>query len=108
MAAAAQVVAQAAAVVAVVDGEGRRLEVRRPSALERLRVLKAVGPVGAMNDRYLGVAMLAACVVSVDGVPLPFPGNEAAVEASVARLGDAGLEAAAGVLGAEEENEPGN
>lgn len=101
-----RLVAEAQSVRSVTDEEGRALEVRRPTALDRLRLLRAVGPVGAQNDRYLGMAMLAACVMSVDGVPLPFPGNEAGVEASVQRLGDAGLAAAARMLAPDEETSP--
>jgi len=103
---AGQLVAAAQSTFTVTDEDGRALEVRRPTALDRLRLLRAVGPVGAQNDRYLGMAMLAACVTSVDGVPLPFPGNEAGVEASVQRLGDAGLAAAARALAPEDEVSP--
>ena len=99
-----RLVAEAQSVLTVMDEGGRALEIRRPTALDRLRLLRAVGPVGAQNDRYLGMAMLAACVTSVDGVPLPFPGNEAGVEANVQRLGDAGLAAAARALAPEEES----
>lgn len=101
-----RLVAEAQGVLTVMDENGRTLEVRRPTALDRLRLLRAVGPAGAQNDRYLGMAMLAACVMSVEGVPLPFPGNEAGVEASVQRLGDAGLAAAAQALAPDEEASP--
>ncbi len=101
-----RLVAEAQNVLTVTDEEERVLELRRPTALDRLRLLRAVGPVGAQNDRYLGMAMLAACVMSVDGVPLPFPGNEAGVEANVQRLGDAGLAAAAQALAPGEESSP--
>jgi hypothetical protein len=101
-----RLVAEAQGVLSVTDEDGRTLAVRRPTALDRLRLLRAVGPVGAQNDRYLGMAMLAACVLSVDGVPLPFPGNEAGVEANVQRLGDSGLAAAARALAPEDEASP--
>lgn len=105
----ARLVAAAQTIVTVVDEEGRTLELRRPTALDRLRLLRAVGPQGALNDRYLGMAMLAACVLSIDGVPLPFPVNEAGVETSVQRLGDAGLAAAAEALApVDEEQQAGN
>ena len=87
----ARIVAEAASVSAVTDALGRVLEVRRPGALDRLRLFKAVGPGLAENDRYLGYAMLAMCVVSIDGVPVPQPANEGQVEALVGRLGDAGI-----------------
>ena len=86
-----QIVSAASAVLSVTDGQGRLLEVRRPGALDRLRLFKAVGPVLAENERYLGYAMLAMCVQSIDGVPVPAPVNEGQLEGLVARLGDAGL-----------------
>lgn len=86
-----QIVSAAAAVLSVTDGQGRLLEVRRPGALDRLRLFKAVGPVLAENERYLGYALLAMCVQSIDGVPVPAPVNEGQLEGLVARLGDAGL-----------------
>ena len=87
----ARIVAEAAALSSVVDAGGRVLEVRRPGALDRLRLFKAVGPGLSVNDQYLGYAMLAMCVASIDGVPVPQPVNEGQVEALVGRLGDAGM-----------------
>lgn len=87
----ARIVAAAQATVRVTDGVGRVLEVRRPGALDRLRLFKAVGPRLSLNDRYLGHAMLAMCVGSIDEVPVPQPVNEAQLEALVGRLGDAGM-----------------
>ncbi len=86
-----QIVSAAVAVLSVTDGQGRLLEIRRPGALDRLRLFKAVGPALAENERYLGYAMLAMCVQSIDGVPVPAPVNEGQLEGLVARLGDAGL-----------------
>lgn len=75
----------------VTDALGRVLRVRRPGALDRLRLFKAVGPVLASNERYVGYAMLAMCVGGIDGVPQPAPANEGQLEALVQRLGDAGM-----------------
>lgn len=99
-----QIVAAASAVLMVTDGQGRVLEVRRPGALDRLRLFKAVGPALAENERYLGYAMLAMAVSSIDGVPVPAPVNEGQLEGLVARLGDPGLVAVSGAL----EDAPGN
>ncbi len=107
----ARIVAEAGAGWAVEDAGGRRIGVRRPGALDRLRLFKALGPGLAQNERYVGYAMLAMCVESLDGVPVPQPGNEGQLEGLVARLGDAGMvavgralvedDAAGGVAGAE-------
>lgn len=75
----------------IVDAGGRVLRIRRPGALDRLRLFKAVGPALASNERYVGYAMLAMCVTSIDGVPQPSPVNEGQLEALVQRLGDAGM-----------------
>lgn len=86
-----RIIQEAAREFTVTDAAGRSLCLRRPGALDRLRLFKAVGPVLASNDRYVGYAMLAMCVTSIDGVPQPAPGNEGQLEALVQRLGDAGM-----------------
>jgi hypothetical protein len=83
------------------DGEGRELALRRMTALDRLRLFKAVGPQLAQNTPYLGMAMLAASVCSIDGVPVPPPVTEGQVEALVSRLGDSGIAAAASAFAGE-------
>ncbi len=88
-----RIVAEAGAPLTIVDAQGRKLEFRRPSALDRLRLFKALGPGLSDNTRYVGYAMLAYCVSAIDDVPIPAPASEAQVEMLVNRLGDAGLEA---------------
>ncbi len=75
----------------VTDATGRLLRIRRPGALDRLRLFKAVGPGLASNERYVGYAMLAMCVTCIDGIPQPAPSNEGQLEALVQRLGDPGM-----------------
>jgi len=82
----------------VKDQLGRSLTLRRLNAIDRLRLFKALGPVLSENAAYLGMALLAVSVTSIDGVPLPAPGSEAQVEALILRLGDEGLEAAASMF----------
>lgn len=79
----------------VVDAQGRRLSIRRLTALDKLRLFKAAGPVLSQNQPWLGMAMLACAVVSIDDVPIPCAVNEQQIEALVARLGDYGIEAIA-------------
>jgi len=86
-----RIVLEAAREVDVTDASGRLLRVRRPGALDRLRLFKAVGPGLASNERYVGYAMLAMCVTSIDGIPQPAPTNEGQLEALVQRLGDPGM-----------------
>jgi hypothetical protein len=84
--------------VTATDKTGRKLVVRRLDALAKLRLFKAVGPTNSKNDPYLGMAMLAACVLSIDDIPVVLPVNEQQIEALVAKLGDDGIEAVAEVM----------
>ncbi len=94
----ARLIAAAQAAPEVTDALGRRLSLRRLTALDKLRLFKAAGPVLAQNQPWLGLAILAASVAAIDDVPVPAPANEAQVEALVARLGDPGIAAVAASL----------
>jgi hypothetical protein len=87
---AASIVAAATATNTVLDGTGRKLTIRRSTALDRLRLFKAAGPLLAQNPPWLGMALIASSVVAIDDVPVPPPSNELQIEAMVARLGDHG------------------
>ena len=89
----ARIVAEARAPLTIVDADGHKIEFRRPSALDRLRLFKALGPTLSANNLYVGYAMLAFCVSAINGVPVPQPASEAQLEGLVDRLGSAGLEA---------------
>lgn len=82
----------------IIDSQGRRLSLRRLTALDRLRLFKAAGPTLSQNDRWLGMAMLAVSVTTIDDIPIPQPGTEPQIEALVERLGDAGIAAVASAL----------
>ena len=91
-----QFLMQAAAQLETVsDDLGRRLTVRRLTALDRLRLFKAIGAELAQNAPYFGMAALAASVIDIDGVPVPPPVTEAQLEGLVQRLGEEGIEAVA-------------
>jgi hypothetical protein len=83
-----------------VDRTGRTVSVRRMDALDRLRLFKTLGPALSVNTPYLGMALIAASVSSIDGVPVPPPVTEEQLEALVRRLGDDGLAAVADALDA--------
>lgn len=102
----ARLIAAANETLSLVDGEGRTISVRRLGALDKLRLFKAVGPQLAQNAPYLGMAMLAASVSAIDAVPIPWPTNEAQIEAIVSRLGDGGIAAIAAALVPDEMVEP--
>src|SRR5258707_636276 len=94
----ASIVASAALTMTIVDGDGRRLMIRRLTALDRLRLFKAAGPLLSQNQPWLGMAVIACSVVSIDDVPTPTPVNESQIEGMIARLGDAGIAAVAQML----------
>ena len=81
--------------VTVTDSQGRKIEIRKLRALERMRLVELVGAQNAENDRYLGYATLGYCVNSIDGNPVGTPGSKLALESIVQELDDAGLDAVA-------------
>lgn len=87
-----------AATQTVMDNDGRRLTIRRLTALDRLRLFKAAGPLLSQNQPWLGMALIASCVAAIDDVPVPSPVNEGQIEAMVARLGDSGIATVASAL----------
>ena len=85
----------------VTDPQGRRLHLRKLTALDKLRLFKAAGPHLAQNQPWLGMAVLACSVAAIDDIPVPMPTNENLIEALVQRLGDDGINAIATALAPE-------
>lgn len=85
------------------DVAGRKIIVHRLTALDKLRLLKAAGPTLSENQAWLGMAWLACAVLSIDDVPVPFPSSEHHIEATVARLGDHGIDAVADYFARQDE-----
>jgi hypothetical protein len=92
------IVRESARTFTTVDTNGRRLSLRRLTALDTLRLFKAAGPMLAQNEPWLSMAGLAFSVLEIDGVPVPAPITEAQIEGLVDRLGDDGLAAIANVI----------
>lgn len=89
----------------VSDRLGRRIELRRVGVVEQLRLFKALGAELSENRAYFGLAKLAASAGVIDDVPVPFPANEAGIEAVLERLGDDGVEAVGAYLTADAEKD---
>jgi hypothetical protein len=87
----------------ITDQLQRSITIRRINALDRLRLLKAAGPVLSQNDAWLNMAALAISVVEIDRVPRPTPTNERQIETAISELGDGGLQAIAEALSADDE-----
>ncbi len=82
----------------VTDKAGRKIQMRRVGVLEQLRLYKALGPELSLNDPYMDLAIIAASVAMIDGIPVPFPANEASLEALLDKLGSDGVAAVDGAL----------
>ena len=78
--------------IEVIDDLGRKIVVKRLTALEKMRIAKIAGS-DSSNAGYSIYITLAASVVSIDGEPEDFPMNIRAVEGLVTQLGDEGLDA---------------
>jgi hypothetical protein len=89
------IVREAVKTVTVIDVSGRRLTLRRLTALDTLRLFKAAGPVLSQNEPWLSMAGLAFSVLEIDGIPVPPPATEPQIESLIDRLGDEGLAAIA-------------
>lgn len=94
----ASIIAAGSATYVISDDGGRQLTLRKLTALDRLRLFKAAGPVLAQNQSWLGMALIACSVAAIDDVPIPPPINESQIEAMIGRLGDAGVAAIARAL----------
>jgi hypothetical protein len=75
----------------VLDSTGRALKVKRLSALDRVRLFRAMGAVDAENRMISSYAATAAAVVEIDGHPVPFPQSSISLDALIARLDEHGL-----------------
>jgi hypothetical protein len=92
------IVREAVKTSTAIDAKGRRLVLRRLTALDTLRLFKAAGPILAQNEPWLSMAGLAFSVLEIDGVPVPPPTTEPQIESLIDRLGDEGLAAIADTI----------
>jgi hypothetical protein len=79
--------------VTVKDARGRSIEVRKLKPLDRMRIFELVGATNAMNEQYLGFAVLAYSVKGIDGNAVGRPGTKLALETIVQELDDDGFNA---------------
>jgi hypothetical protein len=78
----------------VTDSLGRKLKVQKLDILKELDLIEAAGK-AADNNRWMMLATLAACVIEVDGVPIPPPTTREKIRAQVARVRAEGIDAVA-------------
>jgi hypothetical protein len=63
---------------------------RAMSVLDQAKLMRAVGSDNSSNVSFMGLAMMAAAVVDIDGTPAITPRNLQQVDAAIERLGDEG------------------
>jgi hypothetical protein len=88
-----QIIQDANRIVHVKDGKGRQLGIRKLDMSRRRRVLKVLSDEMSRKQQYLGLVMVAACVVEIDGEEISLPVTELQFDALIDRLDDAGFEA---------------
>jgi len=88
-----EVVQDANRIIHVSDARGRQIGIRKMQMSVRRRVLKALSDEMSRKMHYLGLVMLAACVVDIDGDPVALPTTELQFDALIDRLDDDGFEA---------------
>jgi hypothetical protein len=77
----------------VKDNAGRLLKVKRLSALDRVRLFRAMGATDSENRMLSSYASTAAAVTEIDGSHVAFPQSSISLDALIQRLDEAGLEA---------------
>ncbi|WP_141683635.1 hypothetical protein [Rhizobium sp. AC27/96] len=80
-------------VVVVTDARGRSIGIKKLGMSVRRRVLKALSDESSRKQQYLGLVMVAACVVEIDGIPEALPSTELQFDALIDRLDDDGFTA---------------
>ena len=78
---------------ATTDETGRVITFRKLNALDRMRVFEVLGAALSENAAYLGYALTAASVTSVNAQPVAFPKTKTTLESAVQLLGDEGIDA---------------
>lgn len=77
----------------VTDAKGRVIGIRKLTVVDQVRMLRAIGPAQSQNEPYVQTVECACMALDIDGVPLPFPRNEAQIDANLTKLGDDGVNA---------------
>ena len=89
-----QLVSRSASTSVVTDRLGRKIELRKLTPLDRMRMSKAAGADNSTNQPYMLYALVACSTVSIDGEPTISPQTAAHLEGVIALLGDEGYGAA--------------
>jgi hypothetical protein len=85
-----EIVTTSSQVYEFTDSRGRALKMKPLSVLGQTRLLRAAGPSQSSNEAYLSIIQVAASIIEIDGVVMPFPTGETQIDAMVDRVGDEG------------------
>jgi hypothetical protein len=78
----------------VKDSAGRMIKVKRLSALDRVRLFRAMGATDSENRMLQSYAATAAAVTEIDGRAVVFPQSSVQLDALIQRLDEHGLASA--------------
>jgi hypothetical protein len=91
----AQFVAAASNSTVVTDADGRKIKVRRISAVDKWELAGIAGAEHSSNQQWMSYAIAAFAVEEIDGHPQPCISEIKHLRAMIKKLDDAGLVAAA-------------
>lgn len=81
----------------VIDALGRTLTIREIGPMEQIDLFEAAGD-QSNNSPWVGMAILAASVTDIDGIPMPAPRSKNNIRAALKTLGTEGVAAVAKAL----------
>jgi hypothetical protein len=90
-----QIVNRANKTASVVDERGRKITVKKLSALDRVRMLSIAGSERSTNEALMPMIWLTFAVSAIDDEPMPKPNNWRELEVQISLLDDSGIVAAA-------------
>jgi len=93
-----QIIEDANRIVYGSDARGRKLGVRKLNGPLKRQIFKALSAESQEKDRYLGMVIIAACCVSIDGEEISLPRTELQFDALIDRLDDDGSVAIGKIL----------
>ena len=74
------------------SAEGNEFVIRKLSPIQKMKLFAVLGPELTNNSHYLGYAVIAVCIMSINGEPLPFPSSRRDLEALIGRISEAEFE----------------
>ena len=88
-----QIIQEANHIYRVTDVKGRQIGFKSMDMNRRRRTFKAISAEMQGKPQYMGMVMIAASVVEIDGEEIPLPTTELQFDALIDRLDDAGFAA---------------